>query len=103
LTASAPVTRRQAFYYAPGDASPVNDTVTLNITVPADAEIWFGDTPTAQKGPFRRFVSPSITPGEDYVYTIRASWTEGGRKVERTKELAVHAGDRINLAFTRGS
>jgi uncharacterized protein (TIGR03000 family) len=73
------------------------------VTVRADAKIWFDNAPTAQTGPFRRFVSPAITPGQDYVYTVRASWTERGRKVERTKEIAVHAGDRINLDFTRVS
>jgi uncharacterized protein (TIGR03000 family) len=103
-TASPPVTRSQAYYsayyYAPDEASPVNETVTMNVTVPADAKIWFDNAPTAQTGQFRRFVSPTITPGKDYVYTVRASWTERGHKVERTKDIAVHAGDLINLDFT---
>ena len=85
-------------------SSPVSDqTVTINISLPSSGKIWFNDAPTTQTGPDRSFVSPTITPGKDYVYTIRASWTEGGRKVERTKNIAVHAGDRINLDLTKGS
>jgi uncharacterized protein (TIGR03000 family) len=85
-------------------SSPVSEqTVTINVSLPSSGKIWFNDAPTTQTGPDRSFVSPTITPGKDYVYTVRASWTEGGRKVERTKDIAVHAGDRINLDFTKGS
>ena len=91
-------------YYTSVSPSLVSEqTVTINVTLPSSAKIWFNDAPTAQTGPSRSFVSPTITPGKNYVYTVRASWTEGGRKVERTKDIAVHAGDQINLDFTKGS
>jgi uncharacterized protein (TIGR03000 family) len=90
-------------YYTSVSPSSSEQTVTISVNLPSSATIWFNDAPTSQTGPFRRFMSPAITPGKDYVYTVRASWTEGGRKVERTKDIAVHAGDRINLDFTKGS
>ncbi|HEV3447735.1 MAG TPA: TIGR03000 domain-containing protein [Gemmataceae bacterium] len=91
-------------YYTSVSPSPVSEqTVTINMSLPSSAKVWFNDAPTTQTGPDRTFVSPTITPGKNYVYTIRASWTDGGRKVERTKDIAVHAGDRINLDFTKGS
>ena len=91
-------------YYTSLSPGPVSEpTVTINVSLPSSAKIWFNDAPTAQTGPVRSFMSPAITPGKNYVYTIRASWTEGGHKVERTKDIAVHAGDRINLDFASGS
>src|SRR5437899_633791 len=38
--------------------------------VPEDAEIWFGDSPTTQKGNIRQFVYKTLTPGKDSTSTI---------------------------------
>ena len=55
FTASAPVTPSQSYYYAsnyfaPVGASPVNNTATINVTVPADAKIGFDGSMTVQSG-----------------------------------------------------
>ena len=102
VTASAPITRSQSYYYAPAETSPVNNTVTLNLTVPADAKIWIEGSPTAVGGSLRQFVSPPIQPGHDYTYHIQVSWTQDGREVTSKREFPVHAGDVINLSFPVG-
>jgi uncharacterized protein (TIGR03000 family) len=71
----------------------------INVRVPPDAEVWFDDQKTTQTGGFRSFISPSLNPNEDFVYTIRARWTENGRPVEKTRKLHVHAGDRLFANF----
>jgi uncharacterized protein (TIGR03000 family) len=71
----------------------------IDVRVPAGATIWFDEAPTTQTGSLRRFVSPLLDPDTDYVYRVKVRWQEGGRNVTRTREVTVHAGDRLNLSF----
>jgi len=61
--------------------------------LPEDAEIWFEDAPTSQKGALRQFVSPPLTPGKEYKYTVRVAWPEEGGKVSQVHTFPIHAGD----------
>jgi uncharacterized protein (TIGR03000 family) len=102
-TPSAPLTRTQAFYYAPGEASPVNATALINVTVPADAKIWFDGSPTVQTGEHRQFVSPPLHHGSTYVYRVQVRWMEAGRPIEETRQVSVAPGGQIELNFTTPS
>jgi uncharacterized protein (TIGR03000 family) len=99
FSSSAPSTRSQAYYYAPGEASPANDTVTINVTVPADAKISFDGSTTVQKGKQRQFVSPPLQAGEKYTYDVQANWKQDGREVTQKRRITIHAGDVVNLTF----
>jgi len=94
VNTATPVTQSVSYYY-----SPANDSVTLNFTVPGDAKISFGGTPTAVTGTRRQFVSPPIQPGREYTYDLQVSWKQDGREVTRTRQITVHAGDVVNLTF----
>lgn len=103
-----PSTYPAASYYAYPTATyypeepPVDvNAVTFRMHVPDGALVWFEDEATSQTGDVREFVSPSLTPGRDYVYHIRVKWDENGKVVERKRNVSVHAGDRINLKFGR--
>jgi uncharacterized protein (TIGR03000 family) len=50
-------------------------------------------------GPARRFISPPLTPGKEYVYEVTVRWQESRREVTRTRSLPVRAGERLNIAF----
>ena len=76
--------------------APAN-AVTIQMHVPSDARVWIEDAATSQTGVDRTFVSPSLAPGSEYTYHIRVRWDEGSKPVERTRAVAVHAGDRITL------
>jgi uncharacterized protein (TIGR03000 family) len=65
--------------------------------VPSDARVWIEDAATSQTGADRTFVSPPLTRGSEYTYHVRVQWDEDNKPVERTRAIAVHAGDRINL------
>jgi uncharacterized protein (TIGR03000 family) len=86
-------------YNALGTRSAGSRAVTVNVSVPAGAEIAFDGTKTAQTGARRAFVSPPLAAGQDYVYVVTAKWQEGGREVTKTRRITVHAGDVINLNF----
>lgn len=72
----------------------------LEVMVPENAQLWFAGARTAQTGPVRHFVSPSLPPGQPFTYEIRARWTDAsGRSVERIKRVKVQAGARIGVNF----
>jgi uncharacterized protein (TIGR03000 family) len=73
--------------------------VQIVVRVPAAATVWFDDSPTSQTGGLRSFESPPLAPDKEYFYRVKVRWQEGGRDVTRTREVAVHAGDRLNLSF----
>jgi uncharacterized protein (TIGR03000 family) len=107
FTASAPVTPSQSYYYgsnyyAAVEGSPVNNTATINATVPADATISFDGSATLQGGKQRKFVSPPLQPGQVYHYDVQVNWKQDGREVTRKRRITIHAGDVVNLSFPRG-
>jgi uncharacterized protein (TIGR03000 family) len=95
----------------PPNAAPSPQRYTLHITIlpqrneedpnsallvahlPADARLWLEDAPTKQWGTLRQFVSPPLTPGKSYLYTVRVEWPEDGRWVSQAHSFPVHAGD----------
>jgi uncharacterized protein (TIGR03000 family) len=92
----------QSRYYTPQaeTAGGARDrTAQINVSAPADAEIWFNDAKTTQKGNERLFVSPPLTAKENYYYEMKIKWTKDGKVVEQNRRVTVHAGDVINLDF----
>lgn len=83
-----------------GDAPA--DAAVIGVRVPPGAELRFDESVTRQTGPYREFVSPTLAPGKDYTYEVRARWTEEGRVVERSRSLTVRAGDRLMVNFLQG-
>ncbi len=75
-----------------------DSAVVLRVHVPADAALWFSETPTTQPGELRTFVTPPLAEGR-YEYAIRARWKENGKDVEQTRRVIVHPGDRLTVDF----
>jgi uncharacterized protein (TIGR03000 family) len=75
----------------------VRGPVRINVRVPAEADVLIDGSSTTQRGEFRQFVSPPVLPGRKYHYDVRAVWSDGGRTVERSRRVIVHAGDLVNL------
>jgi len=96
--------------YVPGQAVATAPTPTpqdravMNVQVPANAKLFFGDREaTGQSGPTRQFVSPPLEAGHAYQYQLRAQWTENGQTVDRTRSVTIHPGDRVTVDFMQGS
>jgi uncharacterized protein (TIGR03000 family) len=89
------------YYGAPSLEDQVKErgAVLVHMNVPADAQIWFNDTPTWITGPSRDFISPPVASGRDYWYQIRAIWKEGDRTLDQARTVNVHAGETVNLDF----
>jgi uncharacterized protein (TIGR03000 family) len=87
-------------YYPPDPPVDVN-AATIRMSVPTGAQVWFDGAATTQTGAVREFVSPSLTPGSEYLYHVRVQWAENGKTVERNRDVTVHSGDRIHLNIDR--
>jgi uncharacterized protein (TIGR03000 family) len=72
----------------------------IRVQVPAQALVWFDSVLTTQTGPVRDFLAPPLTPGHEYRYTVRATWHEGGRQIERQQIVSFTAGDLVTIDFT---
>jgi uncharacterized protein (TIGR03000 family) len=72
---------------------------SIEVAVPADAEVWVDDHKTAQTGPTRQFETPTIPPGEVFQYELRARWQQDGRTVEQSRTLFVIAGGSARVVF----
>jgi uncharacterized protein (TIGR03000 family) len=70
-----------------------SNTALVVAHLPEEAQIWFEDEPTQQRGNLRQFVSPPLVPGKKYTCTVRVQWPEDGRWVSQVHTFPVHAGD----------
>jgi uncharacterized protein (TIGR03000 family) len=97
--APAPAARRPQVIPAGNirEAAPA----TIEVRVPAGAEIWIDDEKTRQTGPVRVFRSPPLEKGKEYPYAVRARWSLAGKPVEQTQTVAVQGGVRARVNFPR--
>jgi uncharacterized protein (TIGR03000 family) len=76
--------------------------VNLAIRLPSpDAKLWIEGQEMNLTGVERPFISPPLEAGKDYTYSLRAQWNEGGKVMDQTRSVPVHAGDRITVDFTQ--
>jgi uncharacterized protein (TIGR03000 family) len=86
-----------AFYYAP-EAGESNAGV-INVTVPANAEIWFNNYKTKLTGTSRTFVSPPLDPNQTHRYHVRVRWLENGQEVVQERDVPVAPGTQTSVQF----
>jgi uncharacterized protein (TIGR03000 family) len=80
-------------------SSPKGGVASLEVQLPAEAELWIEGRKTSKTGASREFVTPLLSPSESFVYEVRARWREGERDVEQTRQVPIRAGDRLNVRF----
>jgi uncharacterized protein (TIGR03000 family) len=86
-------TTRESFYPAQDQQNAVN----VRVIVPnPEAEIWFDNTPTQQRGTERFFVSGPVEQG-NYSYSIKGRWMQNGQAVERTRTVRVQPGQPVTV------
>jgi len=91
---------RDSFYPVPAASQ---QTATVMVLVPtANTQIWFDNSPTAQQGMERTFITSPLASGGTYSYMVRARWTENGQTVERERQVNVQPGQAVTVNF-RGS
>jgi len=74
---------------------------TLIVKVVEDATLLVEGTPTKSSGPVRKYLSPVLTPGKVYTYTLTAKWEPNNyTKITRTRKAKVEAGKTIQVDLT---
>jgi uncharacterized protein (TIGR03000 family) len=74
----------------------------LLLMVPENAEVWFEGQKTTASGPQREFISPTLTTGDVYSYTIRVRYTGAdGKVVDDNRTIHVKANDKVSIDFTK--
>jgi uncharacterized protein (TIGR03000 family) len=79
--------------------TPLVTRAEIDVYVPAKAELIFQGKAMPQRGVLRRFTSPPLNPGEDYIYDLTATWTQDGREVTKSHQVTVRAGSRVTVDF----
>ena len=85
---------RESFYQGPGSGA---SQVTVLLPNP-DAEIWFDGSATTQRGMQRIFNTPPLETG-NYVYNVKARWTEDGRTVNQDRRVEIRPGQPVLVDF----
>jgi uncharacterized protein (TIGR03000 family) len=86
----------QRSYYPPQPATPQPATATIELYVPANAEVWFQGRKTTQTGTLRRFITTPLPPGVDYSYEMQVRWTDANGQVqEQTRQVVAQAGRQV--------
>jgi uncharacterized protein (TIGR03000 family) len=80
----------------------IPDSAALfRVRVSEDAEVWFGDVRTAQRGVDRLYVTPPLPAGRPATYEIRARWRQKGKEMDQIRRAVVYPGDRLTVDFLR--
>jgi uncharacterized protein (TIGR03000 family) len=75
----------------------------LRVWVPAGAELLVDGSKTKQTGSERLFESPPIPVGRKFIYTLKATWKEGGKDIVREMEVRVEAGRETPIDLRKPS
>ena len=73
---------------------------TVVVLVPADARLFADGRPLALTGTERRFVSPVLPAGQEFLYRFRVEYERDGETVSVTKKVPVRAGAQVQIEFT---
>src|SRR5260370_41214374 len=76
---------------------------SLRVRLPAGAELLVDGTRTKQSGSERLFESPPLPAGRKFIYTLKATWKEGGKEVVREEVARVEAGREPVVALRQAS
>jgi len=81
---------------------PSGGTASVEIRVPADAQVWLDNYRVNQTGPVRQLSTPPVLePGQTYHYTVRAQWNANGQPVTQEQTANVQAGQTTTVDFTQ--
>jgi uncharacterized protein (TIGR03000 family) len=83
----------------PGAIVVPADKAIIVVYTTADATVSVGGQVSAQKGPERRFITPTLTAGDSYSYEIVATWTDKGAPKQETRTVSFHAGETKTVNF----
>jgi uncharacterized protein (TIGR03000 family) len=82
-------------YAAPQTAAPQAQVGYLDVKVPAGAKVYLGDQLMTLEGVERRFATPPIKAGDQFVTTVKVEIDREGTTITRTAEARVLPGQVV--------
>ena len=73
---------------------------TVIIRLPSDARLYAENRPLNLTGTERKFVTPELPAGQDYVYKFRVEYDRGGETLSVTRKVVVRPGMAFSVEFT---
>jgi uncharacterized protein (TIGR03000 family) len=73
---------------------------TVVVKLPVDARLFADGKALALAGAERKFVTPELPTGQEFVYRFRVEYERDGETVSVTKKLPVKAGATLTIEFT---
>jgi uncharacterized protein (TIGR03000 family) len=89
-----PFDRRQI--HAPDANSPARASALVVVKLPADAELWFDDFKTEQRGTYREFLTPIHGESE---YALSVHWPTHGAELTRSERVRLQPGQTLTVNF----
>jgi len=83
----------------PGTDAAKAAPAEIVVSLPADARLSADGQPTNLVTPVRRFFTPALTAGREYVYTFKMDVMRNGREVSEAKRVVVRAGETTRVEF----
>jgi len=72
----------------------------IYVEVPANAQVFFNNTPMRQQGSRREFMTPPLQPNATgYTFEVTARWTENGKEHRDTRLIHVTPGGTTDVNF----
>jgi uncharacterized protein (TIGR03000 family) len=99
---TTPQAYQSNYFDDPAYQSPSNpNSAGFLVRVPdPNAEVWFNNHRTQQRGNVRQFTSGSLDPNHDYTFQVRARWTDNsGQQVDQSRDVTFRAGQQISVDF----
>jgi uncharacterized protein (TIGR03000 family) len=72
---------------------------TITLLVPENAEVFFDEYPSVEKGRERKYSTLPLERDKTYEYVVRALWMEEGRTVERDRRIPIKGGASVRADF----
>jgi uncharacterized protein (TIGR03000 family) len=73
-------------------APPEPAPATIDVALPADAQLTIDGQVTSSTSGHRRFITPSLKPGTSYSYAFTAKLVRGGKTITLDQAVGVRAG-----------
>jgi uncharacterized protein (TIGR03000 family) len=99
---SRPLVHETIVYYPASQRvalPPPSAPVTIDVVLPADAELWIEGKKMGQTTAQRKFISPPLESGVRFIYDFRIRFKEEGREQTKTRSLDVYAGGHYSVDF----
>ena len=65
-----------------------------------NAEVWFQNYKTQQKGMVREYESATLNADQTYTFQLRARWMHNGQPVEAVRDVQARPGQNLTVVFT---